>query len=104
MIMAGRTWPIRPASSAVVLRGFTATATAPIDVSASQLSRYAGVVAAVSITRSPDRTPASASAAAVRPTAATAPANVSSPSSLRSQVPSGSRSAAASSSRGMVPW
>ena len=49
----GWTWPISPASSAAELRGLTATAMAPIDVAASQHSRYGGVVLAVSMTRSP---------------------------------------------------
>ena len=58
---------------------------------------------AVIMTRSPRRTPAAVSASAVSPTAATVPPKVSDPESLRSQVPSLSRSAAAASSRGMVP-
>ena len=86
-----------------MLRGLTATATAPSAVRASQQSRYGGVVLAVSMTRSPRRTPAAVSAAAAAAVATAAPPKVSDPSSLRIQVPSGSRSAAAASSPGIVP-
>src|SRR4051794_34836801 len=94
----GRAWVSNPASSAAVARGLVGTAMAPSTVVASRVSRYGGVLCAVSTTRSPRRTPASCSPAATNATRAAAPANDSVPSSVRSQVPYGSRAAAARSS------
>ena len=92
-----------PASSAGVLRGLTDTMTAPSEGSASQHIRYSGVDLAVTITRSPRPTPASRRARVTPATRSAAWPKVSVISSVRSQTPSGSRSAAAASSRGIVP-
>ena len=104
-MITARGWVCRasPASSAGALRGLTGTVTAPSAARASQHSRYGGVVRAVVITRSPRRIPAARSTSASPPTRWAASAKLIVVSSVRSQVPSGSRPAAAASSRGIVP-
>ena len=98
----GRVCWARPASSAGALRGLAETTTAPSAVRASQQIRYSGVVRAVTITRSPCPIPASRRPRAAFVTWPSAPAKLSVPSSLRTQMPSGSRAAASARTCGMV--
>ena len=102
MSARGRVCWASPASSAGALRGLTDTTTAPSVVSASQQIRYSGVVRAVTMTRSPCRTPASRRLAAAAPVWRSAAAKLSVPASLRTQMPSGSRAAASARTCGMV--
>src|SRR5262245_25263800 len=103
-VMSARGWtcPTSPASSGAVPDGSVGTVTAPSDASASQVSRYGGVVRAVITTRSPRRTPASRRWSAMTATRPAAPPNVNVPSSVRNHVPRGSRPAAATTSPGIV--
>ena len=71
-INAGRTCSTNPATSASVLAGLTATWTAPTSMSASQVSRYGGVLRAVTRTRSPAPIPEARSHVAARSTRASA--------------------------------
>jgi len=98
----GSTWCSGPVSSSAVEEGSVGTVTAPMAARANQHSRYGGVVRAVRTTRSPRRTPAARSRSATRPTWPAAPAKDRMPSSVRSQIPPGSRPAAADGSSGIV--
>ena len=98
----GRVCWARPASSAGALRGLTDTTTAPSAVTASQQIRYSGVVRAVTMTRSPGPMPAPRRPRAAAATWRSAPAKLSVPSSVRTQMPSGSRAAASARTCGMV--
>ncbi len=98
----GRACWARPASSAAVLRGLTDTTTAPSAVTASQQMTYSGVVRAVIMTRSPGPRPAPRRPRAAPATWRSAPAKLSVPSSVRIQMPSGSRAAASTRTCGIV--